>query len=114
MSFQCNFQSCSKISNFRCSKCKIIYYCSKTHQQLDWITHKKICSVNNNLSENQETIQIEEIRRCRCMFCGKELLLKSEAEAIQHMNECCYLQEQLMNDGPIVIPKELYTKIQKK
>ena len=30
----------------------------------------------------------EEVRECRCMFCGKMLLLKSEEEAIEHMSAC--------------------------
>ena len=39
----CNI--CGFLSTKMCSKCKFIYYCSESHQKLDWITykHKMVC-----------------------------------------------------------------------
>lgn len=41
------------------------------------------------------TPPLEELKECRCMFCGESLLLGSEEEAIAHMEVCPCLQEQL-------------------
>lgn len=49
----------------RCSKCKIAFYCSQTHQQSDWRTHKIECrklSNNNSSSILLETQQSEQNR----------------------------------------------------
>jgi hypothetical protein len=37
----------------------------------------------------------QEMKECRCMFCGESLQLGSEDEAIAHMEVCPALQEQL-------------------
>lgn len=51
-------------------------------------------------SKNISQIRVEasstpELRECRCMFCGESLLLESEASAVDHMEVCPSLQEQL-------------------
>lgn len=33
----------------RCTKCKIIFYCSKEHQKIHWSTHKNFCKVATGL-----------------------------------------------------------------
>ena len=36
--------NCTKLdSNYKCSKCKKVFYCSKKCQKEDWKSHKKIC-----------------------------------------------------------------------
>ena len=40
----------------RCARCKIVYYCSKKHQQEDWANHKKFCKkpkVDNSGSDGE-------------------------------------------------------------
>ena len=46
-------------------------------------------------------------RQSRCMFCGEELVLESEDDAIDHMKECPALQEQLASSDQFTIPKAL-------
>ncbi|XP_067615975.1 egl nine homolog 1 isoform X2 [Eurosta solidaginis] len=41
----------------RCAKCKTVFYCSTSHQHLDWPKHKQICRIlskqkNNNKMQN--------------------------------------------------------------
>ena len=47
-------------------------------------------------------------RQSRCMFCGEELVLESEDDAIDHMKECPALQEQLASSDQFTIPKALW------
>lgn len=48
---------CKQPSNFKCSKCKFLYYCSVEHQKMDWASHKISCSTIANLNEmTQKTI----------------------------------------------------------
>jgi len=50
-------------------------------------------------------------RICRCMFCGEELLLGSEDEAIKHMSICNALQEQLSSNHQFTIPTTIHNKL---
>ena len=50
-------------------------------------------------------------RICRCMFCGEEMLLGSEDEAIKHMNICIALQEQLSSSNQFTIPTTIQNKM---
>lgn len=34
---------CKQKASSKCSKCCIVFYCSKDHQKDDWKTHKNIC-----------------------------------------------------------------------
>lgn len=56
---------------------------------------------------------INEVRECRCMFCGDILVLKSEEEAIGHMRVCVALQEQLSSPDQFTIPKSIQEKAKK-
>jgi hypothetical protein len=38
------------------------------------------------------------------MFCGDEMVLTSEEEAIEHMKVCSALQEQLNDDRQFTLP----------
>jgi hypothetical protein len=47
-------------------------------------------------------------KRCsRCMFCGEQLVLSSEDDAVNHMKECPALQEQLESKDQFTIPTML-------
>jgi MYND finger len=49
-------------------------------------------------------------RQSRCMFCGEELVLGSEEDAVDHMRVCVALQEQLESPDQFTIPKALREK----
>lgn len=49
----CNKQNCT----FRCSKCKVIYYCGAECQKKSWPIHKKHCGRD---------------LFCVCSFCGRD------------------------------------------
>ena len=51
-----------------------------------------------------------EKRSSRCMFCGEELVLTSEDEAVDHMRVCVALQEQLASKDQFTIPTMLREK----
>ena len=51
-----------------------------------------------------------EKRSSRCMFCGEELVLSSEDEAVDHMRVCVALQEQLASKDQFTIPTMLREK----
>jgi hypothetical protein len=58
------------------------------------------------------TLQIEKERRqCRCMFCGQQLDLGSEEEAVDHMRVCVALQEQLSSKEQFTVPSMLREKM---
>lgn len=136
----CALDSCSLPASQRCSRCKIIYYCSVTHQKEHWKLHKIGCkfktsrsssSDNNNSTihrSDETTPQLGatpdtsggassddsgEKRTCRCMFCGEELILSSEEEAIAHMGVCPSLQEQFASKDQFTIPKDIKAKLAK-
>eukprot|EP00795_Rhopilema_esculentum_P013446 gene13446-4317_t len=44
-------QVCSAKSRFRCSSCRSVYYCGRSHQTLDWKTHRSVCRVRQALEE---------------------------------------------------------------
>ena len=116
----CNLIFCDKEANLRCSKCKAARYCSREHQVDDWSTHKIVCSkpilsepIQNKTIETSSAVpnDSEEYRVCRCMFCGEELKLGSEAEAVDHMKICSSLQEQFAGKEQFTIPSVLRNKI---
>ena len=45
------------------------------------------------------------------MFCGEELVLKSEDEAVMHMTVCPALQEQLASKDQFTVPSMLKGKM---
>ena len=109
MSLSCEIQGCEEKANLRCSRCKLVYYCSKKHQKKDWNIHKNKCK--HNTKDEFESISsdnIKEVRECRCMFCGQLSSYKSEEEAIEHMNNCSILLEQLNDrNNQFTLPKNL-------
>ena len=133
----CDLDSCSNLALNRCSRCKIVVYCSQEHQKMHWKLHKLVCidaaremktasnkNVDNGIDINKNTIdntkkqssEAEEGGKkvCRCMFCGEELLLESEESAVDHMRLCSALQEQLSSKDQFTIPTFLKDKISKK
>jgi hypothetical protein len=61
---------------------------------------------------SSETLQTDKERRqCRCMFCGQQLDLGSEEEAVDHMRVCVALQEQLSSKEQFTVPSMLREKM---
>jgi hypothetical protein len=111
---KCQWKDCDQTGKFRCGSCRVVNYCCQEHQKLDWKQHKQSCQ-KQKLDEVQESVVAKETttekRVCRCMFCGKELLLESEEAAIEHMSVCDALQEQLQGSDPITIPSMVKDKL---
>jgi hypothetical protein len=129
----CNYPGCKAVSTQRCSRCKKAYYCSVEHQKENWKAHKILCSSFESIKE----VKIEKIqeaspvndkkdtgeeffkeknsdasdaggkRQSRCMFCGEQLVLESEEDAVYHMRICPALQEQLASPDQFTIPTML-------
>mmetsp|Transcript_17220 Transcript_17220/g.29149 ORF Transcript_17220/g.29149 Transcript_17220/m.29149 type:complete len:136 (+) Transcript_17220:215-622(+) len=125
--------SCDKTGTFRCGRCKQANYCSVEHQKLDWKLHKKNCKNEGTPSslkfdrfdgdskyakkanlKDDNSESVEEKRSCRCMFCGEQLILASEKEAIEHMRHCPALQEQLESKDQFTIPSAIREKVAEK
>jgi hypothetical protein len=121
----CFFRNCDLSGKYRCSACHDAYYCSEEHQKLHWKEHKSLCCRKRKEKKEKVTSQEEvenspvvslstEKRECRCMFCGENMILGSEEEAIHHMTVCPCLQEQLQSRDPITIPTILKKKMNMK
>ena len=39
----CNIEACTNKSTLKCSQCKLVRYCSRECQKLDWKKHRKCC-----------------------------------------------------------------------
>lgn len=35
---------CGKVKTMKCGRCKVVAYCGKEHQKLDWAAHKVVCA----------------------------------------------------------------------
>lgn len=138
----CSEPSCGSEASLRCSKCKSVYYCSESHQRQHWKVHKLCCGkaptedhsiqsevpssslqksststhspppTNSSGSTLSSTTPTEQ-RSCRCMFCGENLILSSEDEAVDHMRVCPALQEQLQSKDQFTVPSMIKEKMKK-
>ena len=61
----------------------------------------------NGTRTNCNAEKESEKRTGRCMFCGEELILGSEDDAVNHMRVCPALQEQLASKDQFTIPTML-------
>ena len=123
--FSCEVENCNELATYRCSRCKAVHYCCAEHQKLHWKIHKRNCTsaaevtptvvgmVTDSGSQDNGANSGSEKRVCRCMFCGNELVLGSEEEAIDHMGKCPALQEQLASKEQFCIPKDIQSKMKK-
>jgi hypothetical protein len=115
----CCVDGCVLVGKYRCSACHDACYCSEDHQKLHWRRHKSQCRRKTSDKEEQLIQQqdvhscapVVEKRECRCMFCGENMILASEEEAVQHMAVCPCLQEQLQSKEPITVPSVLRKKM---
>lgn len=102
------------INLMTCSGCKQVAYCSKQHQKDDWKAHKINCAnsiKHSSSSTTDSTYSSNEVRSCRCMFCGNVIVASSEDDAIRHMEVCSALQEQLnASKEQFTIPSEFRDK----
>lgn len=64
-------------------------------------------SEGDTTSTNCNAEEESEKRTSRCMFCGEELILASEDDAVNHMRVCPALQEQLASKDQFTIPTML-------
>ena len=132
----CSYPDCKAVSTQRCSRCKKVYYCSVEHQKENWKTHKIQCSSSDStqglkLEKNEDVTSakykgdaipsdnefvkdtdsagsdVGGKRQSRCMFCGEQLVLESEDDAVDHMRTCPALQEQLASSDQFTIPTML-------
>ena len=110
----CAIDDCPDSGRFRCGRCKNpdVLYCGQAHQSQHWRTHKVSCvtlATANTAASDAGAAQANEpaSRMCRCMFCGQELCLQSEDEAIQHMGVCPALGAQLQSKGQFHIPDDI-------
>lgn len=76
---------------YRCSRCKLAFYCSKAHQREDWSVHKTKCG--KNIVEETEEITVSKMSSTVCSveqptpitsqsLCGKTLV----SESLSHSN----------------------------
>lgn len=131
-SHACAVAGCEENATYRCSKCHTVHYCSIDHQKMNWKFHKMTCGKANATSKPASTSSGSEIppkslaasrppvvsadkatekRECRCMFCGENLIMESEAEAVEHMRICPALQEQLQSNDQFHIPSMFRDKM---
>ena len=110
----CGLDNCDKEGSLMCSSCKSKYYCCREHQKAHWKYHKYSCTSNKstdnkNKSNDRTATEPTEKRQCRCMFCGKLLVLDSQDAAVDHMRVCSSLQTQLSDTSgaPFVLPTQL-------
>ena len=129
----CNYPDCKAVSTQRCSRCKEVYYCSIGHQKENWKAHKIQCRSSDSIKEvkvektkeessvndkkdageeffkekNSDASEAGGKRQTRCMFCGEQLVLESEDDAVYHMRICSALQEQLASPDQFTIPTML-------
>lgn len=69
---------------------------------------KDASSDQNQGNEKEKTASDEQEKKTvRCMFCGDQLILASEEEAVDHMRVCVALQEQLESKDQFTIPKKI-------
>ena len=45
----------------RCSKCKLVYYCCKEHQQSDWKVHKLVCNTASSHAMKHNELDMNEV-----------------------------------------------------
>ena len=61
----------------------------------------------DSAGKSNSSVDGEEKRTSRCMFCGEALVLSSEEDAVEHMRVCPALQEQLASPDQFTIPTML-------
>ena len=47
-SIDCSLSGCEKQGALLCKRCKLVKYCSKSHQKEDWENHYKMCKLTNS------------------------------------------------------------------
>ncbi|XP_076257323.1 zinc finger protein RP-8 [Rhynchophorus ferrugineus] len=80
----CN--ACGISAEKRCSKCKIVFYCTREHQVIDWKNgHKEIC-LNQSELNNAETLS-------QILFSEWELITETERIENEEFDEAKELQK---------------------
>jgi phage FluMu protein Com len=73
-----------------------------TSDQKDTLSGQESENEKNEINSGEQ-----EKKTVRCMFCGDQLVLASEEEAVDHMRTCVALQEQLNSKDQFTIPKKI-------
>jgi hypothetical protein len=73
-----------------------------TSDQRDTLSGQESENEKNEINASEQ-----EKKTVRCMFCGDQLVLGSEEEAVDHMRTCVALQEQLNSKDQFTIPKKI-------
>jgi len=118
----CGVKGCTKLQEgappLRCSRCKQQLYCGPDHQKQHFPVHKQTCRAPAAspppapAGASSRTAEAEEeVRVGRCMFCGEQVQMRSEEEAVDHMRQCPALQEQLASKDQFTIPSMLKDKV---
>ncbi|KAJ7730138.1 hypothetical protein B0H16DRAFT_1585492 [Mycena metata] len=56
----CEVRECRKISTQKCSRCKGVYYCSRSHQEEHWTEHKAWCKSHRHIPGGMVGAQMQE------------------------------------------------------
>ena len=125
----CGVEGCTRLKEgaptLRCSRCTQQLYCGPEHQKQHFPLHKKTCRapaaspppapapapVPAPATATSRAAEAEEVRVGRCMFCGEQVQMRSEEEAVDHMRQCSALQEQLASKEQFTIPSILKDKV---
>jgi hypothetical protein len=108
----CAIKNCPEVGSFQCSRCKRVHYCSLGHQKLDWKQHRSVCNESKSICHDKAgDNRSQEMRTCRCMFCGEQITICSEEQAVEHMRVCSSLQEQLASKEQFTVPKVVKEKM---
>ncbi|RKP28117.1 programmed cell death protein 2 [Syncephalis pseudoplumigaleata] len=73
---------CGLHGSKQCSRCRGVFYCSRTHQILDWTVggHREACGKASILPEMAASMAA---RRDRCLFAEREIVSEPEGEGEQ-------------------------------
>ncbi|KAL4488633.1 hypothetical protein ABPG73_020332 [Tetrahymena malaccensis] len=76
---------CQKLTNQRCSGCKVAYYCSQEHSKLDWQNHKQDCKRAQQVNSSQVTVNSNANK--------EQVIINSEQNGLMNNNQFSQKQD---------------------